>query len=199
MWLDFRMTASACLQQTRQVATGAPRRALRGTIWIPCERPSRRCIVTVPILVRRSPCAGSKREDSGTNAALPGDRSCSLLGAALRATPARVRIMPFWKKLARIFRSAKPCPHMDRIRDVTPSSPDSCNACLAMGDTWVNLRICLICGNVGCCDNSKNTHATKHFRTTGHPVLQSYEPGEAWRYCYVDEQDLPEGQPLRQH
>ncbi len=59
--------------------------------------------------------------------------------------------------------------------------------CLEMGDTWVHLRECLSCGHIGCCDSSKNKHATKHFNQTRHPVMQSFEPGEDWRWCYVDE------------
>ena len=78
------------------------------------------------------------------------------------------------------------CPHLDEIRNVTPSS-DGCLECLEMGDTWVHLRLCRICGHVGCCDSSKNQHATKHFHASGHPIIQSFEPGEAWGYCYVDE------------
>jgi uncharacterized UBP type Zn finger protein len=106
-------------------------------------------------------------------------------------------MMAIWQRLTRVFGATRPCLHMDQIRGVTPSSLDSWDACLGMGDTWVNLRICLVCGSVGCCDNSKNTHATKHFQATGHPVLQSYQPGEGWRYCYVDDHRLPEGQPFR--
>ena len=56
-----------------------------------------------------------------------------------------------------------------------------------MGDVWVHLRLCLSCGHVGCCDSSKNKHATKHFRATQHPIIRSLEPGEDWRWCYVDE------------
>jgi len=56
-----------------------------------------------------------------------------------------------------------------------------------MGDRWVHLRTCLVCGQVGGCDESKNTHATKHFRETGHPLIQSLEPGEDWVYCYEDD------------
>ena len=56
-----------------------------------------------------------------------------------------------------------------------------------MGDSWVHLRLCLSCGHVGCCDSSKNKHATKHFHRTKHPIIQSFEPGEDWRWCYVDE------------
>ncbi|MCS6303060.1 MAG: UBP-type zinc finger domain-containing protein [Nitrospira sp.] len=55
------------------------------------------------------------------------------------------------------------------------------------GDTWVYLRLCLSCGHVGCCDSSKNTHATKHFHKTHHPIVRSFEPGEHWRWCYADE------------
>jgi len=62
-----------------------------------------------------------------------------------------------------------------------------CEECLRMGDTWVHLRVCLVCGHVGCCDSSKNKHATKHFHATDHPVIRSAEPGETWGWCYVDE------------
>ena len=89
------------------------------------------------------------------------------------------------------------CPHASEIEAVSPSSPDSCLSCVELGDTWVHLRICLVCGHVGCCDNSKNRHATRHFHATSHPVIQSYEPGEAWRYCYIDDAALPDGQPFR--
>jgi len=56
-----------------------------------------------------------------------------------------------------------------------------------MGDSWVHLRLCEICGHVGCCDSSKNRHATKHFKKTRHPVMRSLEPGEDWGWCYIDE------------
>lgn len=70
---------------------------------------------------------------------------------------------------------------------VTPSA-QGCEDCLKTGDRWVHLRICKTCGHVGCCDNSKNRHATKHFHETGHPVVQSFEPGEKWHWCYIDKQ-----------
>ena len=79
------------------------------------------------------------------------------------------------------------CTHLDMIRDVAPRTPEGCEECLAMGDTWVHLRLCLTCGHVGCCDSSKNKHATKHFRATLHPIIQSYQPGEDWIYCYADD------------
>ncbi len=80
-----------------------------------------------------------------------------------------------------------PCTHLDQIRDVVPRTPDGCEECLQIGDTWVHLRLCLICGHVGCCDDSKNQHATKHFHATGHPIIRSFERGEDWIWCYVDE------------
>ncbi len=78
------------------------------------------------------------------------------------------------------------CEHMKGLQDVTPSG-NGCVECLEMGDKWVHLRLCETCGHVGCCDESKNKHATKHFHTTGHPVIKSYEPGEDWGYCYEDD------------
>ncbi len=82
---------------------------------------------------------------------------------------------------------ADPCPHLSQIRDVSPSTPDGCEECLASGDEWVALRLCLTCGHVGCCDSSKNRHATKHFHATQHPVMRAYdEPGQDWMWCYVD-------------
>ena len=81
---------------------------------------------------------------------------------------------------------SKSCTHLDQIRQVTPSSINGCEECLAMGDTWVHLRECLTCGHVGCCDDSQNKHARQHFHTTKHPIIRSIEPGEDWKWCYVD-------------
>ena len=78
------------------------------------------------------------------------------------------------------------CSHLGKIQQVKPSGL-GCKECLEMGDTWVHLRECLSCGHIGCCDSSKNKHATKHFRQSKHPIVQSFEPGEDWRWCYVDE------------
>jgi uncharacterized UBP type Zn finger protein len=78
------------------------------------------------------------------------------------------------------------CTHLDQVRDVTPSS-NGCEDCLRAGGWWVHLRVCMSCGHVGCCDDSPNRHATAHFRSTDHPVVQSYEPGEDWWYCYLDD------------
>ena len=78
------------------------------------------------------------------------------------------------------------CTHLDQIRDVAPRT-EGCEECLQMGDTWVHLRLCMICGHVGCCDDSKNKHATKHFHASGHPIMRSLEPDEDWMWCFVDE------------
>lgn len=79
------------------------------------------------------------------------------------------------------------CSHLRDSKDIAPNTPSGCEECLKMGDTWVHLRVCLTCGHVGCCDESKNKHATKHFHITGHPVIKSLEPGENWKYCYLDD------------
>jgi uncharacterized UBP type Zn finger protein len=81
------------------------------------------------------------------------------------------------------------CKHLDQIKQVTPHTK-GCEECLKMGDSWVHLRLCLECGHVGCCDSSKNKHATKHFHRTKHPVMKSLEPGETWGWCYVDDVEL---------
>jgi hypothetical protein len=78
------------------------------------------------------------------------------------------------------------CNHTDQIRDVQPST-QGCRECLEIGDTWVHLRECIVCGHVGCCDSSKNKHATGHFLGTSYPGVASFEPGEDWRWCYADE------------
>jgi len=77
------------------------------------------------------------------------------------------------------------CNHLDQIK-ITHTSKKGCEECLKTGDTWVHLRLCLSCGHVGCCDSSKNKHATKHFHATKHPLVRSIEPGESWIWCYVD-------------
>jgi uncharacterized UBP type Zn finger protein len=78
------------------------------------------------------------------------------------------------------------CTHIDQIADVAPSS-EGCEDCLRIGGRWVHLRMCMSCGHVGCCDNSPNRHATAHFTAEHHPIIQSYEPGEDWWYCYLDD------------
>jgi uncharacterized UBP type Zn finger protein len=78
------------------------------------------------------------------------------------------------------------CTHLKFVRTDLPNT-DGCEECLAMGDDWVHLRLCRACGHVGCCDDSKNKHATRHFHATKHPIITSLEPNEDWSWCYVDE------------
>jgi uncharacterized UBP type Zn finger protein len=78
------------------------------------------------------------------------------------------------------------CSHLDQVADVSPNS-DGCEDCLRTGGRWVHLRMCMSCGHVGCCDDSPHRHASAHFAETQHPIVQSYEPGEDWWYCYLDE------------
>ena len=79
------------------------------------------------------------------------------------------------------------CEHLQHANPSTQPNTRGCEECLKIGSGWVHLRLCLACGHVGCCDSSPNKHATKHFRTVGHPVVRSLEPGERWKWCYVDE------------
>jgi uncharacterized UBP type Zn finger protein len=79
------------------------------------------------------------------------------------------------------------CSHLNTIAVARATRVEGCEECLELGDTWVHLRQCLQCGHVGCCDASRNRHATAHFRATGHPLVTSLERGEDWIWCYVDE------------
>ena len=94
----------------------------------------------------------------------------------------------FWYKLASSLGLNMPaaCTHLDQIK-VRSTTKKGCEECLKLGDTWVHLRLCLSCGHVGCCDSSKNKHATKHFHATRHPLVRSLEPGESWMWCYIDD------------
>lgn len=87
-------------------------------------------------------------------------------------------------------RTEDECEHLaaHHNRFVAPTSPHGCEECLRDGTTWVHLRLCLDCGHVGCCDSSPQRHASAHFQETVHPVMRSFEPGESWRWCFVDEQ-----------
>jgi uncharacterized UBP type Zn finger protein len=78
------------------------------------------------------------------------------------------------------------CTHLDLARDVILQT-DRCEECLKTGDEWIHLRMCLSCGHVGCCDSSKNKHATNHYHLSHHPLVQSIEAGAAWVWCYVDQ------------
>ncbi|MER7082877.1 ubiquitin-hydrolase Zn-finger-containing protein [Saccharopolyspora kobensis] len=82
------------------------------------------------------------------------------------------------------------CAHLRDAADRAPepSRADGCEDCLAAGEhAWAHLRMCTECGHVGCCDSSPHRHATAHYHETAHPVVRSFEPGESWTWCYVDE------------
>ena len=80
------------------------------------------------------------------------------------------------------------CTHLDQIRlTELPAEIAGCEDCLATGGRWLHLRMCAICGKIGCCDSSPNQHASKHAHASAHPIIRSAEPGEEWSWCYVDE------------
>ncbi len=81
------------------------------------------------------------------------------------------------------------CTHLDQIHNVHPRTR-GCEECLKIGQRWVHLRLCMICGHVGCCDSSPGKHATGHFHQTQHPIIRSFEPGESWGWCYSDQLTL---------
>jgi hypothetical protein len=83
---------------------------------------------------------------------------------------------------------AAECTHLDSVQFLeTPDEVEGCEECLELGMHWVHLRMCQTCGHIGCCDNSAGKHATAHFKSTGHPIIRSAQPGEDWSWCYVDE------------
>ena len=79
------------------------------------------------------------------------------------------------------------CTHLDQVHNARPRTPNGCEECLQMGSRWVHLRLCRICGHVGCCDDSPHKHARKHFHATEHPIIEGYDPPEGWGYCYFDD------------
>ena len=99
-------------------------------------------------------------------------------GLLIEATPARA---PAAGQAALVS-----CAHVELVLDVGPRT-QGCEECLRLGERWVHLRLCLTCGHVGCCDSSRRRHATAHFWATRHPIVRSLEPGETWRWCYVDD------------
>ncbi|WP_290963226.1 UBP-type zinc finger domain-containing protein [Gracilimonas sp.] len=70
---------------------------------------------------------------------------------------------------------------------VVNTAEDVCPDCVEQDSSWVHLRMCMTCGYVGCCDSSPNKHARAHFEESHHPIIRSVEPGEEWRWCYIDE------------
>ncbi len=83
---------------------------------------------------------------------------------------------------------AEVCTHLDQIQvNDLPDQIAGCEECLKIGSTWMHLRSCMVCGKIGCCDNSPNRHATKHFEEEAHPLIRSAESGEDWSWCYIEE------------
>jgi hypothetical protein len=78
------------------------------------------------------------------------------------------------------------CEHVDEIKNASPTGP-GCVECMANNGRWVHLRRCATCGHIGCCDSSPGRHSRKHAHSAHHPIIQSYEPGEDWLYCFVDD------------
>lgn len=93
--------------------------------------------------------------------------------------------------------TGRPCEHVSAAAQGVTPSDEGCHECLATGVRWVQLRMCLVCGHVGCCDSSRGRHATRHFVETGHPVMQSFEPGETWVWCYEDERYVGQREAMR--
>ena len=79
------------------------------------------------------------------------------------------------------------CAHLDDLQPVGSPPPPECVDCIREGSTWVNLRQCLTCGGVRCCDNSPRKHASAHWRGSAHPVIRSAQPDEDWAWCYPEE------------
>ena len=79
------------------------------------------------------------------------------------------------------------CAHLEQVLVPRPERVLGCEDCLAIGASWVHLRVCRSCGHLACCDSSPNRHASAHARASGHPIITSVEPGEDWSYCYVDD------------
>jgi uncharacterized UBP type Zn finger protein len=77
------------------------------------------------------------------------------------------------------------CEHLKAANPHVKASGEGCVECLQTGQRWVQLRECLVCGHVGCCDSSPGRHATQHFHDTGHPVMQAFQSGSNWKWCYV--------------
>ena len=84
----------------------------------------------------------------------------------------------------------RPCEHLAAITELPEPANHVCQDCVDLGDRWVHLRLCLECGHIGCCDSSKNRHATAHYRHTGHRLIRGIEPGERWVWCFEDEQAI---------
>lgn len=79
------------------------------------------------------------------------------------------------------------CADIATIDEIKQPRARVCDECVKTGSRWVHLRTCQTCGGTHCCDSSPNRHASKHAKSTGHPVVASAEPGERWLYCFTDD------------
>jgi hypothetical protein len=117
-------------------------------------------------------------------------RAATLIAAVLAAAAAGLAALMIGREPSPVLVGEEEhpiaCAHLESIVDVAPRS-EGCEDCLRLGTRWVHLRICLSCGHVGCCDASSERHATVHFWSTDHPIVRSLEPGETWRWCYIDD------------
>jgi CPA2 family monovalent cation:H+ antiporter-2 len=182
------------LETTRRVVSAA--RALSPALWIVART---RFASEAPMLRSAGASAVVAEDAEGVAGILAevlgayGVAPATIAGhqETLRRVPgldgpgAAVPGQPTVRLTARQRRSER-CTHAEQTRAVRPSAP-GCEECLRLGDVWVHLRVCMTCGHVGCCDESKNRHATAHHRDTGHPIVKSLDPGEDWAWCYEDQ------------
>ncbi len=126
---------------------------------------------------------------SAFTAAAPLFASASSQSIPMDRAPQRAEWIDTGKAIELEAADGSACGHLAEIRRVFPSAP-GCEDCLRTGDRWVHLRACMSCGHMGCCDSSKNRHATRHYEATSHPVIRSMEPGESWGWCFVDRVEL---------
>ena len=109
---------------------------------------------------------------------------------SVRSAPSRSVGQMIGNEIRRITFQRSParraCAHpVDQV--TAPDGPPTCPGCARDSTTPVQLRMCLTCGSIGCCDSSAGRHAAGHYAETGHPVMRSIEPGDSWGWCYVDE------------
>ena len=165
---------------------------------------------TLPWLVRRIGLPGPDPAEDALRAAELGDAEREVvirarddgtapgevLSAALAAIDVEESLLDRQEELESLARDRAlapaprggRCTHLESAPVGEPHPASACQDCLVEGTTWVHLRTCLSCGHVGCCDSSPRRHSRAHFGAEGHPVVVSAEPGEAWRWCWVDEE-----------
>ena len=145
------------------------------------EEPSRRALLEAVMSTLGRPALFLEEEGGGAGGGSAGDAP----GDALLGPPP----LPAVELSSEQLRS-ETCSHVELARSVRPVALDVCPECVAAGDRWVHLRLCMTCGHVGCCDSSKNKHAHRHADSHDHPIIRSLEPGEDWAWCFLDEELL---------